>query len=1773
MKNLSYVFFAYALFLTNLYADSIAPVEELTIASDTSKLRIIDLPDTSNRGIYGTSSTTILKISSDETICEGGSVMISGGFVVTGLEPPYSYSWSPPTGLSCTDCSTPDASPLTTTPYSVTITDSEGTELTSTVTVNVNPIPVANAGPDITICKGAAAPLSASGGGPSATYSWSPAGGLSDPNIFNPIANPMSTRLYTVTVDDGGCVDSDNITVNVNPLPNPSVSGDETICEGENTTLSASGGETYSWSHAGSLDDHEIPDPVASPLATTTYTVTVTSLEGCESTDNITITVDPLPTAMASADVTICEGENTTLSASGGGTYSWSNAGSLDDHEIPDPEASPLVTTTYTVTVTSPDGCENTDNTTVTVNPLPSPMIDPILPICEGGSVVLSASGGDTYSWLPTAELTDPAIADPIATPSSTTGYTVTVSNGCGSANETVTVTVNTGPSPLVSAVPPFCAGGSVMLSASGGDTYSWLPIDDLDDPTSATPEASPPVPRDYTVTVGNDCGMAMATVTVTVHPLPNPTISPDTAICEGDTVTLSSTGGASSTYTWFPVDDLSDPNIFNPVADPMDSTIYTVTVTTVNGCVDSASITLGIYPLPSPMVLPDTAICSGQTISLLASGDSTSTYSWFPVDDLSDPNTSNPLANPHDTTTYTVTVTTEQGCVDSNSTTVIVNPLPVPSVSDNDTICVGETDTLTATGGTWYVWSPGESLSDSLIPSPLASPLSTTTYSVIIIGTNSCVDSINTTVVVNPLPDPMASADTVICNNETVSLNATGGDLYNWTPETYLSDTTSASPLASPLGPGIFKYYIEVTDTNGCMGTDSTQIRVSELGPFLPSAHPNPTCAFDTTQLDVHFLDCSTYIWNTIPFTPILTPDTGTVTTAPLGDDQLSDPLNIGFSFEFYCIPYTEFFISSNGFITFSSGSMSGCCTGGTLPDASLPNNSIYVAWEDFNPGSGGTIDYFILGDAPFRKLIINFDGVPHASGGFPMTSQIILYETTNIIEIHTLEMSSNGGNHTMGIENNDGTNALVIPDRNGQDWSAFYEGIQFSPYSVDSLPFAYSWASPMGFSSTNASPVTTVASNTTFILTVNDSSCEITDSVTVGVLFPPASADAGADTSICVGDTIMLNASGGNTYNWTSTDSLFPPSIPNPAVSPMTTTTYSVTVENACATTSDDVTITVHPLPAITINPDIMICRGGSASLNSSIFGDGLYSWSPVAGLSDPDTSDPVTTPFNTTTYTVNVTDVNGCVNSASTTVLINELADIVPTTDPNPICSDTSVQLDVLIYTCNNYVFDTIPFAPISGTGTPVILSDDEVSTALAIGFDFEFYCNTYDTFYISSNGFITFSASSSNGCCSGGILPSSDSPNDLVAFAWGDLDSSAGGSIQYFTTGIAPNQKLVVNFRDVPHSGPGGEVTSQIVLYEGTNIIEIHTTAMPGASEDHTMGVENSDGTLATPAPGRNSTPWSAYNEGGQFRPYAEGGTGETYTWTPDIGLNDPTIANPIASGFDATTYTVTVDNDTCTVTESITLTAFSNELVISEDDTLCIGESITLSVSSTPGAVSYVWTPGAGLSDSSSAAPISSPTVTTTYTVHTTDSNGCENNAEVTLTVDTIPEADFTFSLPGPTVDFTDMSIGATTYEWLFGDGSGDNVPSPNHTYTDNGIYPVTLIVTNSCGSDTLAQDVDVTGVGVESNEIAGRVRVFPNPAKNLIYVEWIGRRTTPTSISLHNVVGEQLIEITDWPLDQAIIEIDMTALTAGMYFVNVYARSGTLTKKIIKLRP
>jgi subtilisin-like proprotein convertase family protein len=419
-----------------------------------------------------------------------------------------------------------------------------------------------------------------------ATYSWSPAATLDTATIASPVASPITTTIYTITVtDERGCTNTDTVQVVANPTPIITATSDapgNSICTGDSVTLNGNGATSYIWS--GSVTD----GTAFVPAMTDTYSVTGTDANGCSDTASITVTVNNPPTVTASSSSptdTVCAGSNLTLNGGGATSYSWT--GSVTNGVAFLASSSD----TYTVTGTDANGCSDTAMITITVNTLPTITASSDAPtdeICAGDSVTLTGAGAVSYSW--SGGVTDGTAFSPV----STNAYIVTGTDTNGCTNTAlITITVNTLPSVTASSDAPsdaVCTGGSVTLTGSGATSYAWT--GSITDGMPFAPSAT----DTYTVTGtdNNGCsGTAMITITLNSLPVVDVTFATN-AYCVNDAAfALSGESPAGGTWSGTGVSG----NMFDPATAGSGTSLITYMYTDANGC--SASDTSSIFVNP----------------------------------------------------------------------------------------------------------------------------------------------------------------------------------------------------------------------------------------------------------------------------------------------------------------------------------------------------------------------------------------------------------------------------------------------------------------------------------------------------------------------------------------------------------------------------------------------------------------------------------------------------------------------------------------------------------------------------------------------------------------------------------------------------------------------------------------------------------------------------------------------------------------------------------------------------------------------------------------------------------------------------------------------------------------------------------------------------------------------------------------------------------------------------------------------------------------------
>jgi len=593
---------------------------------------------------------------------------------------------------------------------------------------------------DTSLCGSSPIQLFVSGG---SDYSWTPTTGLSDANIANPVATPLASAKYFVTVSNSdGCSKKDSISITVNSLPVVSTSNDTTICAYSTAKLFADGGSSYSWAPATGLDNPNIATPKATLLASAKYYVTVTNAAGCSKKDSVNILVKSLPAISISNDTSICVNSTAKLVAKGGISYHWYPSTGLDNSNISSPLATPLMTTKYYVTTTAANMCSKTDSVNIVVNNLPTISKSKDTSICIHSATQLSANGGATYQWSPSTGLDDSKSSNPIASPVTNTKYFVTVTSNAGcSKKDSINVLVKSLPVITKSNDTSICANSRVQLLVNGGSSYSWTPASTLNDANIANPLASPASTTTYEVNVTNAQGCSeTAAIKVNVKPIPAITKSNDSTICKNTSVKLFVTGGSS--YNWYPSVTLDNATATAVVASPAQTTLYHIDITDVNSCIYHDSIKISVRPAAVFSVSPDNSVCAKQSQRLVASGGDS--YIWTPALFLDNPNVSNPVATPDSSITYSVSIK-ENTCNESATlfTKLVVLPSPDLQINkSNDINCTLPSARLTAYGAEDYTWTPASGLSSATIFNPVATPLISTVYTVTAKGVNGCVNS-----------------------------------------------------------------------------------------------------------------------------------------------------------------------------------------------------------------------------------------------------------------------------------------------------------------------------------------------------------------------------------------------------------------------------------------------------------------------------------------------------------------------------------------------------------------------------------------------------------------------------------------------------------------------------------------------------------------------------------------------------------------------------------------------------------------------------------------------------------------------------------------------------------------------------------------------------------------------------------------------------------------------------------------------------------------------
>ncbi len=1472
----------------------------------------------------------------------------------------------------------------------------------------------------------------------------------------------------------------------LSPTPDPTPNPTNLACMDETTILNVAGcSGTLTWYDAVGGAVLFVGNDFVTPVITNDISFWVTcTVNGCESNPvEVVVTVTSATLPNITGPDLLCTGQETiTLTADAGySTYDW-GSGPGTDQSLSVSDAG-----TYGVTVTDVNGCVASTSYTVNAAPLPDVAIAGSTTFCTGGSTTLNVPPDYVnYNWAPGGESSDAITINAAGT------YSVTVTdvNGCtGSADITVSIADNL--VPQITGDLSFCAGGTTDISVGSGYTsINWGPGGESTESISVSAAGT------YTVTVTDSDGCSgTASVDIIENQNPTPNISGSTGICNGGTELLTADAGFDS-YIW------SDGSINQDLSITADGT-YGVTVTDANGCTGEASITVALIPDLVVDITGDDMLCPGGSDQVTVSATAGfSSYEWSNAGSTNEDLIINAVG------TYTVTVTDANGCTGTNSITITEDTPPTVNIDGNLTFCSGFSTTLSATAGfTSYDWSTAETT--SLIDVNVSG-----TYSVTVTDTDGCTNTAEITITELSQLEPTMLGELDICpgGNEEVTLSVQGSyDSYDWGS----GPGTDATLMVNAAG----TYSVTVTDANGCSGNTSVTVVENMVDPVDILGGPN-FCAGTTLDLTAtagfaeynwsNGINVETITINTQgTYSVTVTDANGCTNTASIDVVEIPDPMVDVTGDDLLC-PGGSDMITLTATTGYTGYSWSN--GGSTTNELVITDIGTYTVTVTDGNGCTNTASFEVSQDTPPDVVI---DGNQTFCLGFSTTltatAGYVNYnwsngETTNAV---TIDIS---GTYTVTVTDTDGcTNTAEItvneltqlePMINGE-LDICPGGAEDVELSLGGTYVTYTWGDG------SADPTLTVNAAGTYSVTVTDSNgCSGNSSITI-VENVVAPLDITGGPTFCQGSSLVLTASGGfEEYNWSSGDT-------NGTIILNTPGIYSVTATdaNGCTNTAELEVIEI-PDPVVEITGDDLLCPGGSDMITlTATSGYASYEWSNAGST----TNELVITQVGT--YTVTITDDNGCNNTASFDVIEDTPPDVIIDGNEN-FClgfdTDLSATAGYTSYEWSNGETTAGITVNISGTYTVTVTDEDGCT-------------NTAEITVTELLQLEPMILGDLDICPGGAEQVDLSVDGTYVTYEWGDgttnptLTVNAAGSYTVTVTdenGCSGNTSVTI----IENIIPPLDITGGDQYCEGSSL----TVFASGGFDSYTWSTGDTGVSLSVDAPGVYSVTATDSNgctntasldiiENPTPEPEITGDFEicEGEATTIDIGSWDAYEWGDGSTGqtLDITgpgTYTATItDANGCTGTASVDVIEYPNpEPQILGDLMFCLNGSTDLSIGGT--YVGYEWTDG-------STDPMVNVTDIGDFSVTVTDENGCTGTATVTIELQdmlypTITGPDLV--CVGSTVD-----LDAGVYDsYVWGDGSTQQTL----TVSGAGTYEVTVTDEDGCSgvaSYTLIE-ADPEPVNIDGNPwiCDGSTSILTASGNNLVGFVWSNGENSFTNV-------------------------------------------------------
>lgn len=1213
---------------------------------------------------------------------------------------------------------------------------------------------------------------------------------------------------------------------------------------------------------------------------------------------------------------------------------------------------------------------------------------------------------------------------------------------------------------------------------------------------------------------------------------------------------------------------------------------IITITVFNITPCGDTIPRTAVLQLLDEYVVQTNTnpAItgCPGDTttINVVANGGTPPyNFSWS-----NGGTTQSVDVSPQQNTTYYISVSDQRSCTTVDSVEVSVTPLFAVNAGLDTVICTGDTVQLggapTGPTGLNYSWSPTNGMiSAATVTNPLVSPNSTVIYELAV--TNPATGCVNRDTVVVAVAVPFsidAGADISTCVNATVQLggNPTGpvGSSYSWGPANLLNNATLANPSYTVTGNQQFI----VTVTNGCTRIDTINVLANQ-SPNAVAGNDTTVCPNDTLLLGGPQNSNYTYQWSILSGSAQLLQNSianpqlaiqGNASGTILVELQVTDTNS--------CIGLDTIAISVLALPQITISNDTAICPGDTaqvvvsggtnyswLPTFGISNSSsntvqlfsssstTYIVEVTAANGCTDTAQYNLtvyppaqlngsndLYICPGDTLQVNLTGAasyswsPNYMISNPSIANPLLYS----LQDTSYSITATSADGCVTVDTIALTVNSAVPTFAGIDTAiCIGDTIQIGGNPTSPNGTNYTWQGVNLLNANNANPlVAPVAQATYVVLTTNDT-CVGTDTVVVSVNALPTVSIASDSVEICINDSVQLVATGAQTYVWNNATSLSNSAVNSPIAGPTNTTLYTVTGTdaNSCQNT-DSILVKVNPLPTVQISNDTVLCLGDTIVLMVS--GGTNYSWQPTVNTLGANTTTLTVFPTDTTQYIAQVTDANGCINFDSVEVAVRALPQVSVSADTN-ICPNTTLQIFGTTAVNFNWI-DTSQTLQNVASLSPLA---SPASSSLYVLEATDGVCFNYDSVLVTVESLPTVDAGANDTICFGefSVLNASGAQSytwDASPFLSGLTTASPVAqptvSSYFYVTGVDTNlcsnrDSVFVLVNQLPLVNAGGD----------TNVCRGATITLGGS-------------------------PLSA----NVF----------DVLWLPTQQVSNPEAQNPTATIQQNTQFTVTVvDSNLCSNSAAIQVNVFEVEL--QNDTVICEFDSTVLVPTITHGTApfTFVWMPNLGSAvNAANGSTQIKPTTNTYYKLLVTDSNNCQDSADVWVRLKESPFAAISaIEIPSCTeldVEFTNEGFNFDEAFWEFSNGqtASGNYAATSFDYNSN--YWAKLTLTNDRTGCTAVANFVERSLSLNELLALDLPKVFtPNNdgVNDVFELPLLARLYDCSSLEIFNRWGNLIHAKTGYNLNWDGTDFSGQQAPNGVYFyvltVNELTFKGTIT--------